>query len=799
MADSRFLRIFSAIERRRGLVTGLLFAIVALSGLSLLRLQFDNTLDLMLPSKSPAQRMLAFLRTANFSNKVVISLENRGPLESRAKLFEAADRLAASLKPPLVTRVIKGFSAPDLMSDAGFFLRLAPQILRSNDLAAIASELTPEGIDNVLKQRYLQLLKPEGMFLARAMQSDPLDINRLILGRLQELSNSLGYAVKVEHGHFISRDGRHAMLIAETPASVTDAARARQLLAYLADQTRDLPQDIHASLISGYAHIVSNEDTIKRDLGVIFTVASIGFILVFVFFFRDIRGLVIFLIPALSVVVAMALTALLFPRMSYFVIAFGPVIAGIADDYGIATYVAVRYGRRRGEAVARVAAPVTVGAIATAGIFFAFFFSRIPGYHQLGFFCVVSIFLSLALALFVMPLWLRERPSSASTGADRPAPDEHRRRSLVFVAIFIAFLFGAGALACRIQFDSDVTRLDGTAPAILNDERTFQQVWGNGEKSEAILAVVGTNYAQVMAANDAVYLRALAIVGTNRFTSFASVWPPDQVRAANARQWTDFWQTGREERLRMLLEERGAGYGFTTNAFAPFFERLYENCATVAEPGSNLVFTSLKERFIQSAAGGFQALSYFPDDPGTIKAFNNDMQDRTDVFIVSRLALSAILSTAFSSEIVRTSCFAVVFIVLAAFLFLRTIKATLVVLVPAVAGVVGLLGLMAIMGQPLNVSNLISGIVVFGLCIDFGIHVLHACRHHARQNTRKAITLAATTTLMGAGVLLFAHHPALYSVGLTLVAGVGFGYVAAMWVVPALHALLWKNEPEKSL
>ena len=219
----------------------------------------------------------------------------------------------------------------------------------------------------------------------------------------------------------------------------------------------------------------------------------------------------------------------------------------------------------------------------------------------------------------------------------------------------------------------------------------------------------------------------------------------------------------------------------------------------VAEPGSNRVFASLKERFVQSAAGSFQALSYLPDDPGTIKAINAALQGRPDVFIVSRLAISAILSAAFSSEIARTSCFAVVFIVLTAFLFLRTIKAVLVVLAPAVAGVVGLLGLMAVMGQPLNVCNLISGIVVFGLCIDFGIQVLHACRHHARQTTRKAITLAATTTLMGAGVLLFARHPALYSVGLTLIAGVGFGYVAAMWVVPALHALIWKNEPEVSL
>jgi predicted RND superfamily exporter protein len=35
--------------------------------------------------------------------------------------------------------------------------------------------------------------------------------------------------------------------------------------------------------------------------------------------------------------------------------------------------------------------------------------------------------------------------------------------------------------------------------------------------------------------------------------------------------------------------------------------------------------------------------------------------------------------------------------------------------------------------------------------------------------------------------LLFAHHPALFSVGLTLTIGVGLGYVAAMWMVPVLY------------
>ena len=55
MADSRFLRVFSALERRRGWVFGGLALAVLLAGLGLTQVRFDNTLDLMLPADSPAQ------------------------------------------------------------------------------------------------------------------------------------------------------------------------------------------------------------------------------------------------------------------------------------------------------------------------------------------------------------------------------------------------------------------------------------------------------------------------------------------------------------------------------------------------------------------------------------------------------------------------------------------------------------------------------------------------------------------------------------------------------------------------
>jgi predicted exporter len=356
--------------------------------------------------------------------------------------------------------------------------------------------------------------------------------------------------------------------------------------------------------------------------------------------------------------------------------------------------------------------------------------------------------------------------------------------------LFAAFLMGAGALAFRVRFDSDITRLDGTQPVILNEERDFQNIWSTGERKEAILAVVGTSAEQALERNDTVYQQATTLVGTNLLVSLASVWPSARTRAAQAEQWAVFWRTGREEKLRTLLQEQGAPFGFTTNAFAPFFEHLYDASASVAEPATNRVLASLKDRFIQTAPGRFQALSYFPDDPALVEKISAAMRDQPDVFVVSRTALGAILSAAFTGEIWRTSLLASLMIVLTALLFLRRTVLTLIALVPALTGVIGLLAVLSALDRPLDVANLISGIVVFGLCIDFGVHILHSWQHRENRATRIAVTFAAMTTLIGAGVLLFARHPALYSIGLTLVIGVGLGYMAAMWVVPALCALL---------
>ena len=125
-----------------------------------------------------------------------------------------------------------------------------------------------------------------------------------------------------------------------------------------------------------------------------------------IFVFRDIKAVFVFLIPLFSVVLSMNLSSLIMGSLSYWVVGLGTVIAGISVDYGIHIFVTARNSGNASDVIRRVAKPVSIGAATTAGIFAAFFFSDIEGYHQLALFSIISIAFSLVLALFILPHFL---------------------------------------------------------------------------------------------------------------------------------------------------------------------------------------------------------------------------------------------------------------------------------------------------------------------------------------------------------------------------------------------------------
>jgi predicted exporter len=83
--------------------------------------------------------------------------------------------------------------------------------------------------------------------------------------------------------------------------------------------------------------------------------------------------------------------------------------------------------------------------------------------------------------------------------------------------------------------------------------------------------------------------------------------------------------------------------------------------------------------------------------------------------------------------------------------------------------------------------------VVVGIVSDYGMFVVYNCKYKFKTGTYLAVSFAAFTTLIGTGVLLFARHPILFSIGVTLTTGVFSGYLSSVIIIPPLYKL-WITE-----
>lgn len=786
MFDVIFSRLYGRVLHQGRWVLGLVLLLTLAAGAALSVARYEGNIDLMLPPDREISRSMDFLRGSSFSDKMVVSLTLNDPSRTRTELFQAVDQLASSLTPPLFMKVVSGFSLASAMDEFSI-LRYAPQVLGEGDLAAIDGQINPETVSRKLRSIYLQSLRPESIFTTSLSRSDPLGIKLLLLEKMRALPASMGYDVSIEDGHFISRDGRHSLLIIQTSVPMMDSPRSKELVAAIGKRVAELPPYIKADVIGGHLHTVSNERVIKHDITVVSIIASVTFLLLFLLIFRDPRVLFVFVIPLIAVAWAIPLATALEGRLSYMVIGFGTAIAGISIDYGLLVYIAMKRGADAGQ-ILKLAKLVTVDAATTMFSFLVLYVSTIRGYHQLALFSSLCVLICLLFSLFVLPLLLAGKRFPLKTDATigdgihrfaRP----HRRNVLVWGVLTAVALL----LCFSIRFDSDVKKLDGTEPALLEAEQRFHDVWG-GATNQALLVVTGANLEQAMEINDRLYGEVSRSLLKGEFTSLAQFWPSLKVRSENARRWENFWSQGREQELKELIRRASASQGFSGNAFDPFFQGLHASRGEEGATGG--VIGQLQERFVLSKNGEYRIVSYFPDEQRHIAALKRIVARYPGTFVVSGRALSDSISTFTAREVRILAPLAMLLNLLLTWFFFREWRYTLIALVPLATGVIWLVGIMSLFGIPLNVVNIVAAIVSTGVIVDYGNGIAYECRHNLRTGTVIAVTLSALTNVIGCGALLFAHHPALFSTGVAMVISMVTGYLSSVLVIPALCAMV---------
>ncbi len=752
----------------------------------------DDRLDAMLPQEPTLLQSMQVLEDAKLSGRVILHVVSVDPAFPHGDFVAAMDRLVAELPSPLVSRIVVPATAMPTPGDMRELATFAPQLLGPETYADLERRLGDEEIDLSLAAIRRTMMSPHSIPMAEWFRRDPLGARATALKPFELIGKAAGFRVTIVDGHFFDEERRAAMLILETPVRVTDHAGSIRLVEHLRACLDRLPGGLSGSIVAAHLHTLSNQRILRRDIGWTGALATLFFGALLWMHYRDLRSAIIFAIPMLGILMGLAVVGLTGARIAAVVLGMCSVLAGLAIDYGIHVYVALKHpeaDRSRDEAIRLIRPTLWLSALTTLVPVAVLGLSAIPGYRQLGLLAGSTLLFSLLLALRALPLFfpvdLKADPIPRAPAVLRRMPSPKR-----VVALFMACLVAAIVAAAGIRVDLDLARLNGAGADVLRDEEAFFARWGAGPVGMGILATWDSDPEVARQANDDIYRQVSAMDElSGAFVSLSPAIPSAKTRQAHAALWTEFWKHNGDD-VREKLDRIAPRHGFAEQAFAPFFETLFDGTDPAQFPATNRLLTTLAQPFAHAGEDRFLLLSYFPDSPAANQALANLRDVPAAHALVSRRGLQAAFSSVVLRDLTRQSYLALGLVAALVAALVRRPAAMLLAVVPPFAGVVGMLAGLRLVGQPLTPVAMLAGFLVAGNCFDYGVFTLEACRRGARDEIGRGVHLAWLTTAGGAALLLVARHPVLFSTGLSLSLGVTCGYLSARWVLPAAAQLL---------
>jgi predicted exporter len=723
------------------------------------------------------------LGKAPFTNRVFIAVttpEHASP----GTLAAAGDALAAALPPDLFPEVRGG---PSIMSPTALMtgmLDLLPALFTPEDLARAEALATPQAVRSAMAENARLLSSAEGMGMTGVVREDPLNLRRLALEKLASLR--ISGSVRLEHGRFMSEDARSMLLIARPSPAMTDADGSRRVMEAFERAKVALPPGFSAELTGGHRHTLANADAIRSDMVTVLAASSAGLGLLFLLGLRSRSGLIAFALPFCILPPAALATKAVFGSVSGITLGFGAVLMGVAVDYSIYVHFALRgLPGETGDILARVSRPVLYGWATSMACFASLFFSGVPGVREMAFFSLTGLTLALGLSLFVLPLLTAPE---AGPGTPQVVTELAQGRSLpAGAALAVIGLALAGGLffGREVRFDSDLRALSASGRELAGTEAAMRAAFGE-VRERAMVFASGQSLDKALTANGLAFAE-LAALRAQGVVSLAPVLPPSDVQRANMDRWRGFMNPDRTANLRRLVESEATALGFVPGAFEPFVARLSKENFAAATP-ERLRETGLGEALdllLARDGEGHLAITLAPDSPELLKRLD---RPEAGVRPVSQTVFAAGLTRVIGEDFTRLTLVALGGNLALLLLFLRSARGMLLSMVPTAVGCACLFGVMGALDKPLNLFGVIAVPLVIGIGVDYGVFMTMEGAGSRGRATTRAVILAGLSTVAGFGALALARHPALHSMGVTVLVGISGAVAAACMLVAPLRA-----------
>ena len=694
-----------------------------------------------------------------------------------------------------------------------FLTGALPNLFTEADAQALEAKLAPGEVRQYLTVMRRKLAGPEGMVLKDVVAADPVGMSALVVAKALPLQTGFGDAQVVE-GRITSGDGRHVLMLAEPKFASSDSkaslALVREMERVVADVEKQFP-GVHVAITGGHRMSVDNSSIIRADATRCIAIGSAGMIvLCFVAYRRRWLAPISFLPSLFGTLMAGVVLMLWQKHLSAIATGFASIAVGITVDYAIHIIYHLdntgsRDHREIGRHLSRLVFPISVGVITTIAAFLVMMTSPMHGYQQLGMLGAVGVVFSAAFALVILPLLIPvakkpgQPPLWLTTLWEKYFRWELRWRTwllLLVVALSVALGFGLK----HIRFEGDIAKLNGITDSTRRDDALIQSTWGNA-LGMTMVVVRGATLEATLVQNDRVFAALSRDTNVAGAFSLASVCPSPDVQRANLKRWREFWTAERRDGLRTTLDQVGSELGFRAGAFDKFWQ-------SVEGQPALLTLGLFRGTPLENALNERVALG--PNDNAIstlVKLKNRDdaAKLRTtlpDAIVLDSKGLADHIAGLARVGLERFALWTGIFVAGLLFLTLASVELVLLTLLPLAFGLMWTFGLMGWLGLPIDLMNSIFVIFVIGVGEDYAVFLVTSKLDEWRGRPGQtavnsaSVLVSALTTIFGFGVMVLAVHPVLFSMGVTVLIGMGFAFLATLVIVPiGMDVLLFKPQP----
>ncbi|SOY66181.1 MMPL family transporter [Cupriavidus taiwanensis] len=782
----------SAAPRRLALALWVLALLACAAVVS--RTSFTADLSAFLPRLPSAEQQLLVnqLRDGLVSRLILVGIEG-GDADGRARVSRA---MAAQLRSDRRFASVQNGEPVNQAADREYVF--AHRYLLSPEVSP--ERFSEHGLAQAVHDSLALLASSAGLFTKSLLPRDPTGEVAAMLAQLDA-----GQRVPMHAGAWASRDGKRALLLAQTAGAGSDTDAQAEAMAAVQQAFAS------AAAVGPYQLVMTGpgvfsvkaRDTIRHDVERLSAIGLAIIVTLLLAVYRSVPLLVLGLVPVLSGALAgIAAVSLGFGGAVHgLTLGFGTTLIGEAVDYSIYLFVQSAQYTRNGQRDQRAWLggfwpTVRLGVLTSVCGFASLLLSGFPGLAQLGLYSIAGLATAALVTRFVLPqlvpatLQLRD-VAPLGRKLQWLAQRAPRLRWLVLLLV-------AGACVVLVQHRGTLwgRELQALSPVSASDQALDSSLRENlGAPDVRYLVVVsGPDQESVLQGAERVAHELEPLVAQNFIGGYES---PARYLPSAATQRQRQASLPPPEVLAQRLDAAIAGQPVRAAVFAPFLAQ-----AEAARTGPLLQRESLRGTSMAlavdallvqregrwSATLPLRAPVHAPNHASAADGVDSaavraaiQRAGVPDTLFVDLKGESDRLYASYLREALLLSLAGLLAIIALLALALRSPRRVLATVLPLAAAALVVLGGLAALGQPLTLLHLVGLLLLAAVGSNYALFFNGPAADGqaavASPHTLVSLLLANLTTVAAFGLLSLSSLPLLQAFGLT----VGPGAVLALW------------------